>query len=103
MTATWIVIAVLCVGTVAMKAVGPLVSGQRRPRGRINNVIDLLPTSVLSALVVYETATAITDDGHPAGPLIGLTAAGLALALRAPMLVVLVAAATATALARILV
>lgn len=103
MTATWITIAALCLGTVALKAAGPMAMGRRLPRGRLNNVIDLLPTSVLSALVVYETATAVTDEGHFAPPLIGLAAAGLALALRAPMLVVLVAAAMASALTRILV
>jgi hypothetical protein len=99
-TAVWITIAALCVGTVAIKAIGPVALGGRQPGPRTTAVISLFAPALLAALIVYETLAAkdggITVDER----VVGVGAAGGALALRAPMAVVVIGAAAATALAR---
>ena len=55
MTAVWITIAVLAVGTFASKAVGTLVLGGRDLSPRTLNVTALVAPAILAALVVYET------------------------------------------------
>jgi Branched-chain amino acid transport protein (AzlD) len=102
MTAAWVTIGVLCVATVAMKASGPAALRGRRPSRRALAVIALVAPAVLASLVLYqtfgETPSGITADAR----LAGVAVAALAIALRAPMLVVVAAAALATALARAL-
>jgi hypothetical protein len=99
-TAVWITIAALCAGTVAIKAVGPVALGARQPSERTFGVLALFAPALLAALIVYETLT----DGHDGisvdERVIGLAAAATALALRAPLAVVVIGAAAATALAR---
>lgn len=100
MTAVWLTIAALCVGTVALKAAGPATLRGRRPSPRAMSVIALVAPAVLASLVLYQTfgdsPSGMTVDAR----LAGLAVAGAAIALRAPMLVVVAAAALATALAR---
>jgi hypothetical protein len=102
MTAVWLTIAALCVGTIALKASGPATLRGRRPPARAMAAIALVAPAVLASLVLYQTfgdsPSGITVDARVAG----LAAAGLAVALRAPMLVVVAVAALATALARAL-
>lgn len=102
MTAVWITIAALCVGTALMKASGPLVLGTRRPPERALNVIALVAPAVLTSLIIYQTV-----GDHPSGltvdaRIVGLGVAALALAARAPMLLTVLLAAVATALTRAL-
>jgi hypothetical protein len=98
----WIVIAVLTVGTLGMRAVGPLTVGGRRPSERSMAVTRLVAPAILAGLVVYETlnrdGSGIAFDAR----LAGLGAAVLAIAARAPMLVVVLVAAAVTAAARAL-
>jgi len=101
-TAVWATIGLLCVGTIAIKAAGPLVLGDREPGGRALSVIALLSPAVLAALIVYQTFA-----GHPSGLTVdarvaGLAAAGAGLAARLPMLAVMVLAAAVTAAVRAL-
>jgi hypothetical protein len=100
MSDVWLTIAALTVGTVALKAVGPLTTGGRRPSERAIGVTRLVAPAILAGLVVYETlskdGSGITFDAR----LAGLGAAALAILARAPMLVVVLVAAAATALAR---
>jgi len=93
----WVIIAVLCVATVVLKASGPLALGTREPNERALRVISLVAPAVLTGLIVYETL--ITSDGGVVFDerLIGLAAAAVAIALRAPMAVVIVVAVGATA------
>lgn len=68
----------------------------------VRRVLSWLPVALLSGLVVDQATSS------PAGPvadarLVGLAVAAVALLLRAPFLVVLLAAAAATALVRALV
>jgi Branched-chain amino acid transport protein (AzlD) len=98
----WITVAGLALGTAAVKAFGPVIFGGRDLHPLAARVIPLLAPALLAALVVIETAA---GHGHRvaidarAG---GLVAAGVALALRAPLVVVVVCAAIATALLRAL-
>jgi uncharacterized membrane protein len=102
MTAAWLTIAALCAGTIAMKAIGPATLRGRRPPQRAMAAIALVAPAVLASLVLYQafgdTPSGVSVDAR----LAGLAVAGLAIALRAPMLVVVAAAALATALARAL-
>jgi hypothetical protein len=99
---TWVVIAALTVGTLGMRAVGPLTVGGRRPSERAMAVTRLVAPAILAGLVVYETlnrdGSGIAFDAR----VVGLGAAVLAIAARAPMLVVVLVAAAATAAARAL-
>src|SRR5690606_25912331 len=45
-TVVWATIGLLCLGTIAIKAAGPLVLGDRKPRGRALAVIALLSPAV---------------------------------------------------------
>ena len=102
MTAVWFVIAALFLGTLALKAAGPVVLGRRRPPERALAVIALVAPAILTGLVVYETFKAV-----PSGLALDARAIGLVVALAAalaklPMIVVVVLAATAAALARLM-
>ena len=55
MTAVWITIAVLTVGTFATKAAGTLVLGSHPPGERTMAMTALVAPALLAALVVYET------------------------------------------------
>ena len=100
MTAVWITIAALTVGTFATKAAGTLVLGTRPPGERTMAMTSLVAPALLAALVVYETLSnhgdGITIDARSAG----LGAAILAILARAPMLAVILIAAAATAAVR---
>ncbi len=100
MTAVWITIAVLTVGTIASKAAGGLILGSHPPGERTLAMTALVAPALLAALVVYETFGAlgggVTIDARTAG----LGAAIVAIALRAPMLAVILIAAAAAAAVR---
>jgi branched-subunit amino acid transport protein len=96
MTTVWITIALLTVGTAAIKAAGPLALGGRDLPPRLNGVVARLAPALLSALVVVETFGrdhALGIDESAAG----LLAAAVALAARLPMVVVVIIAAAVTA------
>ncbi|HET8758372.1 MAG TPA: AzlD domain-containing protein [Solirubrobacteraceae bacterium] len=99
MTTVWITIALLTVGTVAIKATGPVILGGRELPPRLNGVVARLAPSLLAALVVVETFghdQRLAVDESAAG----LAAAAVALAARLPMFAVVVIAAAVTALLR---
>jgi branched chain amino acid efflux pump len=95
-TVAWVTIALLTIGTVAIKAVGPITLGGRELPDRLAGVVALLAPSLLAALVVADTLggdRSFTVDER----LAGLAAAGGALAARLPLVVVLLVAAVTTA------
>jgi branched-subunit amino acid transport protein len=97
-SAVWLCVLVVGVATVALKASGPvLAAGRELPAGAAR-VVDLLAPALLAALVATQALAAdeeLVIDERAAG----LLAAGVAILLRAPLLVVvLVAAATAAGL-----
>jgi branched-subunit amino acid transport protein len=99
MTAVWITIVLLTIGTVAIKASGPIALGGRDLPPRLNGVVVRLAPALLSALVVVETFgrdhTLAVDESA-----VGLAAAALALACKLPMVVVVIIAAAVTAALR---
>ena len=98
MTAAWIAVLVVGVATIAIKAAGPVLAGERRLPMGASRVVDLLAPALLAALVATqafadEESLVIDERGA------GLLAAAVAVLLRAPLLaVILVAAATAAGL-----
>ena len=101
MTEVWLAVAVVGVATVAIKALGPVAFGGRELPPRLAAVLVLLAPAVLAALVVTQAVGGdreIVLDERVAG----LAAAGVALLLRAPLLLVVAVAAVATAVLRAL-
>ena len=99
MTAAWIMVGLLTVGTVAIKAAGPLALGGRDLPPRLSGVVARLAPSLLAALVVVDTfggdRTLVVDETA-----VGLVAAAAALLAKLPVFAVVVIAAVATATAR---
>ncbi len=96
MTDVWIAIGVLTVVCFTIKAVGPVALGGRDLPRAVERLIVLLPSALLSALVVVQTFASgreLVLDARAAG----VAAALVALALRASVLVVLLVAALTAA------
>jgi hypothetical protein len=96
MTAVWATIVLLTVGSVAIKATGPVALGGRDLPPRVAGVIARLAPALLAALVVVETfgrdhALGVNESA------VGLLAAALALAAKLPMIVAVLLAAAVTA------
>ena len=99
MSSVWTVVVVVGVGTMAIKAVGPVLLGGRPLPSRLTGVIELLAPALLGALVAVQTfgdGQALVLDAR----VVGVGVAAIALWRKAPLLVVVVAAAAATALVR---
>jgi branched-subunit amino acid transport protein len=96
MSAIWVTIGLLTVGTVAIKASGPVALGGRELPPRLSGVIANLAPALLAALVVVETFGRDQSLGINESAA-GLMAAALALAARLPMIVAVVLAAAVTA------
>jgi branched-subunit amino acid transport protein len=97
---TWLVVAVVAVATIAFKASGPVLLGDRRLPPRVAGVVDVLAPAMLAALVVSQ---AVGGDGEIVldERLLGIAAGAVAIVLRAPLVVVMTAAAVTAALARL--
>ena len=101
MSAVWLTIILVAVASAALKAAGPLLFGARQLGPRATVVVASLAPALLTALVLVDTITAgrrLVVDAR----LAGVAAAGIALLLRAPMLLVLAVAIATTALVRLL-
>jgi branched-subunit amino acid transport protein len=97
---TWLVIAVVGAVTILFKASGPVLLGKRELPPRVASVVEVLAPAMLAALVVTQTVGGdheIVLDERVAG----LAAGGIAVWLRAPLLVVMVVAAATAALIRL--
>jgi hypothetical protein len=100
-TTAWVVVAVLFAGTAIMRAAGPVAFGGRSLSGRGAAIVGLVAPALLGALVVYETVSTGGQGIELDARLVGLAAAGLALVLRLPLIAVVLVAAAATAIARL--
>ena len=101
MSAIWVMIAVLALATAALKVAGPLTLGGRPLPASVLDVVQLLASALLAALVVVETfgeGRSLVLDAR----VVGAAFAAIAVWRRAPMLVVVVGAAAVTALARLI-
>lgn len=99
MTDVWLTIGGLFAATVAIKAAGPLIVGGRELPESAYSVIGLLAPALLTALILTDTfarAQELTVDARAAG----LLCAGVAVALRAPLLVIVLVAAVGAAAVR---
>ena len=101
MSAIWIVVAVVGFVTIAFKAAGPVLLGSRTLPAHLAGVVALLAPAVLAALVVTQVAGGEREIVLDAR-MVGLAAAVVALLLRAPLLLVVAVAATATAGVRLI-
>jgi hypothetical protein len=100
-TATWLVVAIVGGGTIAIKAAGPVLLGGRPLPARLTGVVELLAPALLAALVAVQTfgsGEALVVDER----VLGVAAAAIALWRKAPLLLVVVIAAAVTALARLM-
>jgi branched-subunit amino acid transport protein len=92
----WLCVLVVGVATIAIKASGPLLAGGRELPQSTARVVDLLAPAVLAALVATQ-AFARDEELVLDERAAGLLAAGVAILLRAPLLVVVLAAAVTAA------
>lgn len=87
---------VLAIGTYAMKAVGPVAAAGRELPPLAGRLIELLPAALLAALVATQTVGSpdgLTLDAR----ILGVGAAAIAVALKAPFGVVVLVGAAVTA------
>ncbi|HEY2438859.1 MAG TPA: AzlD domain-containing protein [Solirubrobacteraceae bacterium] len=103
MSATvWITVGGLCLATAVIKAFGPVVFGGRSLPPALGRIIPLLAPALLAALVITETfggdRASLVIDARAGG----VAVAGIAIARRAPLPVVVLLAAGATAALRAL-
>jgi len=92
----WLCVLAVGLATVAIKASGPVLAGGRELPRSTARVVDLLAPAVLAALVATQAFASdeqLVLDERAAGVL----AAGVAIVLRAPLLVVVLAAAVTAA------
>jgi branched chain amino acid efflux pump len=101
MSTVWLVVIVTGVATLALKATGPLLLGGKPLPERVTGVVTLLGPALLAALVAIGTFAEgqrlVIDDR-----VLGVGAAAIAIRFRAPVLVVVILAASVTASARAL-
>ena len=98
---TGVVIAAVGLATVLFKASGPVLLGQKQLPPRVASVVEVLAPAMLAALVVTQTVGGdrelVLDER-----LAGVAAGAIAIAFRAPLVVVMVVAAAVAALIRLL-
>jgi branched chain amino acid efflux pump len=96
----WAAVIAVGAGTVLLKAVGPVaVSGRRLP-ARATELLQMVAPAILAALVVTETfasGRSLVLDARLAGVAAGI----VAVLLRAPLWLVVIVGALATALVRL--
>lgn len=100
MSEPWTVVLLVGVGAMLLKAAGPVAIGGRALPARLAGLVSALAPALLAALVVTQLFAGdreIVVDARAAG----LVAAVALILLRAPVLLVVVGAAAATAVARL--
>lgn len=100
MSGPWVVVAVVGLATIAIKGAGPVLLGGRSLPGAVAGVVGLMAPALLAALVVVNAFTSgrhLVIDARAGG----LAVAAVAIAARAPLLVVVALAALTAALLRL--
>jgi branched-subunit amino acid transport protein len=100
-TALWVAVIAASVGCYLLKLAGLSVPAAWVEQPWVARVVDFVPAALLAALVAVQTF-ASGQDLVVDGRLAGLAVAAVALALRAPFIVVLVLAGAAGALVHVL-
>ena len=101
----WLAVLGCAVGCYLLKLAGMSVPDRVMERPLLRRTADLLPVVLLAALVAVQTFVGNDDTGSHLtvdARLAGLLVAALALALRAPFIVVVILAALTAALLRLL-
>jgi branched-subunit amino acid transport protein len=102
-TQVWATIILLCLATLVMKGLGPFLLGARGIPKRLLPVVVLLPSALVTALVVsavvQPTSAGTSVD---VARIVGLAVALIAVLFRLPLILVLAAAALAAAGFRLL-
>ncbi|MPQ98490.1 AzlD domain-containing protein [Modestobacter sp. I12A-02628] len=101
MSTVWVAVVVGAVGCYLLKVAGLSVPAAWVEHPVVARVVEFVPAALLGALVAVQAATSGSElvlDGR----LVGLAVAALALALRAPFVVVLLLAGAAGALVQVL-
>ncbi len=101
MSDVWIAVLLVGAGTVIFKSAGPVLIGGHELPTRAVQLVGALAPALLAAFVVTGTF-ATNQDLVLDERALGLGAAAICIALRAPLLAAVVAAAAVTALARLL-
>ena len=98
MSGTDVLLGILLLGgaTLAFKLVGPLFAGRIDLSPRIERAFGLLPTALIAGLVATQTF----DGGTIDAKVLGVVAASVAVALRAPFGVVVLVGSVSAALLR---
>lgn len=97
----WVVVLAGSLGCYLLKLAGLSVPARWVERPWVTRIVDFVPAALLAALVAVQVATSgsrLVADGR----LVGLGVAAVALAVRAPFIVVLVLAGAAGALVHVL-
>jgi hypothetical protein len=101
-TALWATVIAGSLGCYLLKLAGLSVPAAWVEQAWVARIVDFVPAALLAALVAAQ-AVAAGNDLVLDGRLVGLAVAALALALRAPFIVVLVLAGAAGALVHVVV
>ena len=101
MSAVWVTVLVVGLATIAIKAAGPLLVAARTIPPRAQAALEHLAPALLAALVVTQALGGSGGGFAIDARLAGLAAGAVALLLRAPLLVVITAAALTAALVRL--
>lgn len=96
MSAAWTIVVAVGAGTMVLKGLGPVALGGRQLPARVQGVLALLAPTLLAALIVVQAFGAGRQLVIDA-PAAGLAAAVVSVALRAPVLVTVLAAAAVAA------
>jgi branched chain amino acid efflux pump len=96
-TGTWIAVLVTAAGCYALKLAGLTVPPRLLASPRVRRFAELVPVALLSALAAVQSATSGHAIDLDPARLAGMGAALAALVLRAPFLVVILAAAATAA------
>jgi branched-subunit amino acid transport protein len=102
MSEVWAIVLAVGLGTVAIKAAGPVLLGGRPLPAPVQRVVALLAPALLAALVAttaFGSGSALVLDARA----VGLAVGAVAIVLRAPVLAVVIVAAAAAALVRLVV
>jgi branched-subunit amino acid transport protein len=102
MTAVWVTVAAVGLATMVIKASGTLLVGDRKLPPRAQAALEHLAPALLAALVVTQALGGSGGGFAIDARIAGLAAAAVALALRAPLLLVVTVAAATAALTRAL-
>jgi branched-subunit amino acid transport protein len=102
MSSVWLVVLAVGAGTILFKSAGPVFLGNRQLPPRALALVDVLAPAMLAALVVTQAVGGDRELVFDGARLAGIGAAGLAVSLRAPLVVVMAVAAGVAALIRLL-